>query len=244
MTKEQLEAYIDTWPWATKYTPSYYESIFEESVKSRDGVFEELVAFLDNGLHGKKIIDVGCGLGQWGFEVKEKFRVDYVGIDFGVPQHKLMIKPDQYYDWDLRNPLPVILVDGKFDLAICVEVGEHLPVESSDQLIDTLCRLSDTVLFSAAIPGQGGIQHINEQWQSWWAEKFAKRGYYPYYMDIRKYIWNDQSIGVWYRQNLILYCKEKTEGECPPRRSDEDYFLDVIHPEMYMNLMKHYRILK
>lgn len=237
LTKEQLEAYIDTWPWARKYTPSYYESIFEESVKSRDAVFkvlQELGVLKAN----MKIIDVGCGLGQWGFEAKEKFGVDYIGLDFGVPQHKLAIAHDQYYDHDLRKPLEAILVDGKYDLVICCEVGEHLPKESADQLIDTLCRLGDTILFSAAIPAQGGIDHINEQWQSWWGSKFHERGYFA--NDFRKKFLKDDNIAIWYQQNTLLY--EKGAMLFPNLHSLA--MLDFVHPQMFMNLMKHYRILK
>ncbi len=237
LTKIQLEAYVDTWSWAQKYTPSYYESIFEESVKSRDAVFKVLQQ-LEVLKDGMGIIDVGSGLGQWGFEAKEKFGIDYIGIDFGVPEHKLVISKYQYYDHDLRTPISDILVAERYDLVLCLEVAEHLPLESADQLIETLTRLGDTILFSAAVPCQGGIDHRNEQWQSWWADKFRERGYFA--NDFRSGILNNNEIAIWYQQNTILYSKK---GQLWPLQF---FFpqMDFIHPQMYMNLMKHYRILK
>lgn len=233
MTKLQLEAYIESWDWARKYTPSYYESIFEESVKSRDAVFDILKNI--GVLRSMTVVDVGCGLGQWGFEANEKYGIGYVGIDFGVPPHKLKIPLEQYIDHDLRKPISPGCT--RFDLALCMEVGEHLPKDSADQLIDNLCALSDTILFSAAIPGQGGIDHINEQWQSWWAEKFEERGYF--YNDFRDLFLGNPDIAIWYQQNAILYTKDfMWPGKFQLSQ------VDFIHPQMYMNLMKHYRILK
>jgi hypothetical protein len=61
----------------------------------------------------------------------------------------LCIPKDRFAAVDLRQPLPA---DRKFDLAISGEVAEHLPAT----LVGTLTSVSDVVLFSAAIPGQGG----------------------------------------------------------------------------------------
>ena len=237
MSREQLQSYVESWPWAKRYTPMYYESIFEEAVKSRDAVFEVLRSF---GMLKPKshIIDVGCGIGAWGYGLKEQ-GFWYEGMDFGVPQEKLVIGAENYKDHDLRTPIPLHPygpANGyKADLVLCLEVAEHLEPEFADTLIETLVKLGEHILFSAAIPGQGGVNHHNEQWQSYWQEKFATHGYVPYACDIRHWLWSNPDVGVWYRQNMVLYAKSEVE--------DHDYYLDVVHPEMYMNLMRHHRIL-
>ena len=88
---------------------------------------------------------------------------------------------------DLENN---IQIESKFDLAITLEVAEHLSEIRADSFIDDLCALSDLILFSAAIPDQGGRHHINEQWQSYWEPKrFKQRGYHVYDI-VRWKIWS------------------------------------------------------
>jgi 2-polyprenyl-3-methyl-5-hydroxy-6-metoxy-1,4-benzoquinol methylase len=229
MSKEQLKAYVESWPWAKRYAPLYYESIFEEAVKSRDAVFKVLDewSYLFEG--ETSIIDVGCGIGSWGYDL-DKYGFKYRGIDFGVPLDKLVIDKSHYMDRDIRQYIPC---KEKYDIALCLEVAEHLEPEFADVLVQSLSGMANVILFSAAIPLQGGINHHNEQWQSYWAEKFAKVGLYPHHIDIRNELWNDESVGVWYRQNMVLYTLDK---------HGDGYPLDVVHPQMFMNLMKHYKI--
>lgn len=236
MSKEQLQAYVNTWPWAKRYAPLYYESIFEEAVKSRDEIF----SFFKHSpffFVGSSIIDVGCGVGSWGYGLTEQ-GYKYTGIDLGVPIDKLVIDKIQYHDYDIR--VPFTGVGNKFNLVLCLEVAEHLEPEYADVLISNLCSLGDVILFSAAIPLQGGVNHHNEQWQSYWGQKFEDHDYYPHPWDIRKNVWDNENVGVWYRQNMVLYSREHWTGDVPA--DNPDYPLDVVHPQMFMNLMKHYKI--
>ena len=70
-----------------------------------------------------------------------------------------------------------ITIDSKYDLACCLEVAEHLPPERAGSFVEDLTKLAPVVLFSAAIPGQGGDNHVNEMWQHHWARLFAKNGF-------------------------------------------------------------------
>ena len=97
-----------------------------------------------------------------------------------------------------------------FPLALCLEVGEHLSQERSNSLVHDLCSLSDCVLFSAAIPGQGGANHINEQWQSWWARLFAENDFILFHC-IRPRVWSNRAVEQWYCQNMFLYV-DKTKS--------------------------------
>lgn len=235
MSYDDLLNYVQSWPWSKKYMPSYYESISEDVIKSRDAVFAVLREWgvIDDRT---QIVDFGCGLGAWGKDLKR-----YWGIDFGVPEDKLVIPKDNYIDHDLRIPVPPAFP--KKHLALCLEVAEHIEEQYADVLIDSLCGTADTILFSAAIPGQGGVNHFNEQWQSYWIEKFVKRGYWPK-SGFRDVTVNNKQIAVWYRQNMILFVKDAEYVPYHPIEQKEFEEFDFIHPQMYLNLMRHHRIMK
>src|SRR5690606_35475831 len=112
---------------------------------------------------------------------------------------------------DLGTP---ISESSRFDLSISLEVAEHLPESRADVFVDNLTRLSDAVLFSAAIPGQGGTGHVNEQWPTYWIERFAARGFRLADV-VRPAIWEDDRMPYWYRQNTLLFVKESRLADAP-----------------------------
>lgn len=61
----------------------------------------------------------------------------------------LYVSESIFYAHDLTKPLHL---NRRFDLALSLEVAEHLPKKSAEIFVDTLCKLSDTIIFSAAIP--------------------------------------------------------------------------------------------
>jgi hypothetical protein len=118
-----------------------------------------------------------------------------------------------------------------------LEVAEHLPASAANGFVDTLTRLAPVVLFSAAIPHQLGDGHINEQWQGYWIEKFAARGFRA--VDcLRPTIWNDRRIEYWYRQNIFMFASEEGLKKHAALRA----FLekarplptDLVHPEAFV----------
>ena len=120
----------------------------------------------------------------------------------------------------------------KFDLVISLEVAEHLPEETATTFVESLCRHGDIVLFSAAVPGQGGTGHINEQWQSYWARIFKAHGFHA--VDIlRPKFWNYDSLPVWYRQNMILYVSEGYGGLDGLLAISKGVPMDIVHPDLW-----------
>lgn len=210
MSDSELREYVDSWDFNT-YEDTYHDEI-EDTTSAK-----EVLSVLEGWIDFSTIVDVGCGSGSW-----DTGKYPYLGIDHNIPN-----PPENYMNWDLRQPLPTN--DERYDLAISVEVAEHLPQFAERTLIQNLTQLSDQILFSAAIPGQDGENHINCQWQSYWAELFKEFGYYPYYRDIRTPLWNNSKVAPWYRQNMVLYTKNEPTRE---------YELDKVHPEMYLNVLK------
>lgn len=184
-----------------------------------------IVPLILNLLQIESVLDVGCGIGTWTHVFKKKGVKAVFGVDGDYVDRELLFKyidQSEFYAVDLELPFTL---DKKFDLVLSLEVAEHLKETSADNFIDSICKHADTVLFSAAIPGQGGQNHINEQWPTYWIEKFAKNGY-RVYDPIRPLIWNNPQIDIWYRQNILLFSKQ--ELNLP-----EPNMLNVVSPDLW-----------
>ena len=182
----------------------------------------------------KSAVDVGCGVGTWLSVAKSKGVEKVLGVDGPwVKQELLQIDKDDFLLHDVKQPVPT---KEKFDLAISLEVAEHLPETAAKTIVDSLCSLSSFVLFSAAIPYQVGRQHLNMQWQAYWVEKFEERGYITYDF-VRQETWNDENIPVWYRQNSFLFVNEKEQSKVKAQPSDKK-MISVVHPDYFLWLTK------
>lgn len=187
---------------------------------------KEIIPVILNFCKPNSILDAGCGLGTWLQVFLEDYKIkDILGIDRFRPDYKQLYISHEYYKTsDLRNGFDL---GRKFDLLLCLEVAEHLPEQSSDKLIHSLCSHSDDIVFSAAIPGQGGQNHYNEQWPEYWEKKFKSHGFKKNDC-IRQYIWDNTDIEIWYRQNMYFYSKRSIDGLA----SNTD-FSPIVHPDYW-----------
>lgn len=175
------------------------------------------------------VLDVGCGLGNW-LEVSKKLGVnEVIGLDGAYVNRELLrIESEEFVEWDLQKS---IYLGRRFDLCICLEVAEHLPESSAETLVRSLADHSDLILFSAAIPNQGGQYHINEQWPAYWQKLFNKVDYV--FVDyFRNKIWMNEKIEWWYRQNIFLVVKKGNELA----RLASMPVLPLVHPELFKNV--------
>lgn len=180
-------------------------------------------------------IDVGCGVGTWLSVLAEK-GVAVHGIDGPwVPLQLLQIPQQCFQPIDLEQaflsdaaPIPV----AKADFLITLEVAEHIPPTLADQFIKFIASKADYILFSAAIPGQTGNGHVNEQWPSYWSKKFENYNFKMIDI-IRNRIWRDKKIPFWYRQNCFLVAKNNATIESFPSSTlnVSSGAADIVHPE-------------
>lgn len=201
------------------YDDSFYATFGDRSRQSAAAV----IPIVNQILRPASILDVGCGTGGWLAVWASHGVTDILGID-GPHVDASAVETDvvRFEPVDLRNPF---VLGRKFDLVQSLEVAEHLDEQFADQFVESLTRHAETVLFSAAVPGQGGFHHVNEQWPSYWVSRFASQGYRVFDV-IRPAIWADAQVEFWYRQNMLLFSRVL---DLPPTNP----CLDLVHPELW-----------
>jgi len=185
-------------------------------------------------IQAKSMLDIGCGLGTW-LHVGQEMGLEVAGIEGPWCEiDKLEVDKSLVTITDLEQPIDL---GRKFDLAISLEVGEHLSIEAAPNLVKALTSHADQIIYSAAIPLQGGHHHVNEQFPGFWVELFAAEGFLP--VDLfRAVIWTDSSIHWWLRQNTILFAKPEIIDANPRLKAESmvNRPLDLVHPEVYFRV--------
>lgn len=209
------------------YGFEFYASHCEGSLQSARVVVPLITRLLKPG----SVVDVGCGLGTWLCAFRECGVETIMGLDGKhVDQSRLYIPKECFQATELSEPFRL---DKKFDLAMSLEVAEHLPPRSAEGFVRSLVGLAPAIVFSAAIPLQSGTHHVNERWPEYWRTLFLRHNYRRLDL-LRKHIWTDGRVEWWYRQNLFLYVSEalvtaKIEFREAATESDD---LLLLHPDI------------
>lgn len=190
--------YYDEWERLMTLSPETRDAVREGCKQSAAAVLPIVFDYLGTPSH---MIDVGCGEGWWSLEAG-LHAVLGLGVDVD--------ESGGARAWDAEAgdllPTPEQVWGGapaRWPLALCLEMAEHVSPAAGAHLVAELCRVSDAILWSAAIPGQGGDGHINERWATDWAEGFDSLGWHledPF----RDRLWECADVEPWYRQNLLL----------------------------------------
>ena len=212
----------------TPYTRDFFTRLEVGARRSAQRVVPLVLEYLKPA----SVIDVGCGLGAWLSAFGEHGVTDLWGVDGA---HVREIDPTEtefrFTAHDLTRPLHVAR---HFDLAVSLEVAEHLPPECARSFVESLTRLGPVTLFSAAIPGQGGTDHRNEQWPDYWADHFTSMGYIA--VDVlRSRLWGDPEVEWWYAQNAVFYVAEAQLAAYPRLSSNRACGagpLRLVHPAL------------
>nr|WP_314258048.1 class I SAM-dependent methyltransferase [uncultured Devosia sp.] len=210
-------------------TASLYPAGFYDNRRAHTAhAARRLLAALPSGLARTSVADIGCGTGTWLAAALHDGAQHAFGIEGDWVKPEMLDDPRIAFapqDLEQRFTGPNV------DLAISLEVAEHLSPQRAQTFVADLVALAPAVLFSAAIPGQGGVGHLNEQWQSSWAALFATHGYLAYDV-IRPAIWADEDIPAWYRQNAVLYLNAETAAALDLAPT-EPALLDRVHPAFW-----------
>jgi SAM-dependent methyltransferase len=204
------------------YSGTFYDNIAGGSQRSA----ERLLPLVFERVKPKRVLDVGCGTGGWLAVAQALGAEDVRGIDGPwVDTKQLKFAPTNFTTVEFEGAS--LSIDGQYDLAMSLEVLEHLSDAAGKRVVAAMCQAAPVVLCGAAIPGQGGNAHINERWQSYWAAEFYRHGFEPWDL-VRPALWQDDAVEYWYRQNAILYVHSRSGLNVPQAHGAMP--LDVVHP--------------
>ncbi len=214
-------------PDTARYDAAFYAAQVEGSARAAAVVLPLLFAVR----RPASVIDIGCGQGAWLAEAERLGADTLTGLDGDwVDRSRLRSPRIAFHATDLAADLAI---PSRHDLCISVEVAEHLPVARADTFVAGLCRAADLVLFSAAVPGQGGTEHVHEARASAWAARFARNGYDAFDL-VRGAIWDDARVAWWYRQNLMVYARRGSDAHDAVRRAPlPPRPCDLVHPDAF-----------
>lgn len=234
MSEDKLPFHTDEF-----YTDEFYQDYVGGSRRSA----REIIPLVLDLVEVNRVIDVGCGLGTWlsvfaEYGVKDVFGIDGDHIDMGM----LEIPKSRFLPLDLKKPFRM---DRQFDLVVSLEVAQNLPHECAAGFINCLTSLGPVILFSAAIPYQGGYYHINEQWPDYWSKHFLAKEYVV--IDcIRQNVWQNDNVEWWYAQNTLIFAKKEYLENCPllkmAAENTNTSQLSIVHPKKYLDAVEEQRL--
>lgn len=180
------------------YDEAYYAKRDSLTRSAANAIVDYLNSWLESP---SSVADFGCGIGTWLSVFRDRGVKNVTGHDGPWVDTRHLVIPRECFR-EIRLGENVVPCE-KHDLTLCLEVAEHIEPDYSNSLIETLTLSADVVLFSAAIPGQGGTNHVNEQWPAYWVEKFNHFGFDCFDV-LRKVLWEEADVPFWYRQNLFV----------------------------------------
>lgn len=218
-------------------TKVYSLAFFEHQRSGSLNSAEVILPLLIDVFQPSSMLDVGCGQGTWSKTAMNLGIRDQIGVDGAWARPALAIPENAFRSFDLAAPFDL---GRRFDLVISMEVAEHIGASCAAVFVSNLVRHSDAVVFSAAIPFQGGTYHANERWPSYWTSLFTDHGYRCFDF-LRWKIWNNERVATWYRQNILIFANTRNSDLIA--RLDElshaplPEGLSVVHPEIWTAMM-------
>lgn len=226
LLKPEIHASFE--PRHARYDAEFFSGRGDRALTSAQAV----VPLLLDMLRPSSVLDVGCGSGEWLFAFIHGGVHDVHGVDpHADASSHLMISTDRISRIDAAQPFRL---GRRYDLVLCLEVAEHLPASAAETLVESLTSHGDTVVFSAAVPGQGGHGHVNEQWLEYWVQLFEARGFRGHDL-LRPLIWERADIAPYYRQNMVVFrnaaAGDLHDGRIPASDSMHSRVRSLVHPD-------------
>lgn len=220
------------------YSKKFYDNTEPGSRRSAELILPLLYKYYKP----ESVLDFGCGLGGWLAVAGSLGSKKLVGLDGEwVLKENFVCDKIEFVTVNLEADIDI---KEKYDLCICVEVAEHLSEKVAKKFINTLCKSSDVILFSAATKLQEGENHINCQWQSYWIGLFDNNNYrcFDY---VRPQLWNDYRVDWWYTQNIFLFINKDFNNQVISNFNKKlnNVIYDLIHPKHLEQVIEDYEFI-
>jgi len=186
---------------AEMYDRDYFQNVVDAAAARSAPI---MAGKMHDALHPSSVVDVGCGTGQM-LLAFQKLGASCRGLEYseaalaicrerGLDVVKFDLEQEQSLDW-------------RADLVVSTEVAEHLPASCADRYVDLLCRTSDQIMITAAVPGSTGTDHVNEQPNEYWIAKLVARGFeYDQPLSYRwRDEWRDAGVDTWYWNSAMFF---------------------------------------
>jgi SAM-dependent methyltransferase len=217
------------------YPNSQHESTARAVISSASTI----MPFVVDAFRPASVLDVGCGFGYWLAQAKKLGVSRVVGVDGPwIAKRHLAIAAEQFREAELTRPFDL---GERFDFVMSLEVAEHLPAAAARQFVRSIVGHGNCIMFGAAIPGQGGYKHLNEQWPSYWMSMFDELGFEPFDI-IRPTFWQSPGVEIYYVQNTFVYVDRKAPDLIAAATSLQKglrFPTDAVHPLKFNSVVNH-----
>jgi SAM-dependent methyltransferase len=192
------------------YNAPYFAGVDKHAMQSAGTIAASIV----EDFAPARVADVGCGTGALLAELEAR-GVDVRGLEYSeAALDYCRVRGLNVLRVDLEAPVSMDVI-GPCDVAVSQEVAEHLPARVAGQLVELLCQAERGVVFSAAQPGQGGSDHVNEQPPAYWISRFEQHGFVCDNERTERWrkAWIERGVRWWYCQNLLVFVRARPHHE-------------------------------
>jgi SAM-dependent methyltransferase len=207
-------------------SPLYSDVFYQRTTELARSAARTVCPILHSALKPDSVLDVGCAQGAWLVEWNA-LGAKVKGLDSS--RHEGLLVEDGAFD--VANLEDGFSVASRFDLAQCLEVAEHLTPAGGARLIESLAQAADIVVFSAAPPGQGGENHVNERPYTFWRDIWSDQGF-AMFDAIRPEIAGHQTIPPWYRFNMFLFANKSGVARLPAHIANTELPMNADVPDV------------
>jgi SAM-dependent methyltransferase len=168
-----------------------YDKLNEEEQPFAD----RLAYYIKQFISPNDVLDIGCGPGTYVYSLR-RMNITATGIDTIIGKEHL------------RKQSILDMTDEKADLVICMEVAEHIDARYEDVIVKKIASaVGRTLIWTAAIPGQGSVGHINCKNKEEWSKKLSAEGLSRNHSrenHLVDFIRQGYHMG-WFTQNLLYF---------------------------------------
>ncbi len=198
------------------YSELYYKQIEQFELASVDAIAE----WLKDNLHPTAVIDVGCGPGHL-LSALHSRGIRVLGLDYSkASEAAVKSKGLAFGHFDLLQEKA--LPGSPWDLVVCCEVAEHLEAQHAGVFLDNLTSGGNLIFLTAAEPGGGGLNHVNEQPNSYWISRLEQRGFL-FDSDLTeraRAVFSDKGVVHYLAKPMIFRRRPSEEAKTPDVRTD------------------------